>query len=71
MATKFLMLLWQGQGILARPSTKTLVELHEKYISGYHFAMSSSWSSCRTGKVDSPGLKINELRIHFFAVRGF
>ena len=30
----------------------------------------SSWSSCRTGKVDSPGLNINGLRIHFFAVRG-
>ena len=34
------------------------------------FAVSSSWSYCRIGKVDSPGLKINGLRIHFFAVRG-
>ena len=33
------------------------------------FAKSSSWSSCRTGKVDSPGLKIYGLRIHIFAVR--
>jgi len=32
--SKFLMLLWQGQGILARPSSKTLAEcLYEKYIS--------------------------------------
>ena len=30
------------------------------------FAMSSSWPSCRTGKVDSLGLKINGLPIHFF-----
>jgi len=29
--------LWQGQGILARPSSKTLVEsLYDKYISGCH-----------------------------------
>jgi len=72
MATKFLMLLWQGQGVLARPSSKTLVEsLYEKHISGYHhFNVRSSWSSCRTAKVGSPGLKINRLRIHFFAVRG-
>jgi len=35
-AVKFLMLLQQGQGILVRTSTKTLVEsLYEKYISGY------------------------------------
>jgi len=35
-ATKFLMLLQQGQVILARPSSKTLVEsLYEKHISGY------------------------------------
>ena len=32
------------------------------------FAISSSLSSCCTGKVDSPGFKINGLRIHFFAV---
>jgi len=35
MAAKFLMLSRQGQGILAKPSSKTLVEsLCEKYISG-------------------------------------
>ena len=33
MAATFLMLLWQGQGILVRPSSKTLVEsLYEKHI---------------------------------------
>ena len=36
MAAKFLMLLRQGQGILGRPSSKTLGESYEKYISGYH-----------------------------------
>jgi len=37
MVAKFLMLLRQGQGILARPSSKTLVEsLYEKYIAVYH-----------------------------------
>ena len=72
MTAKFLLLLRHGQIILARPSSKTLVEsLYEKYISGYHhFNVPSSWSSCHTGKVDSTGLKINGLGIHFFAVRG-
>ena len=37
MVAKLLMLLLQGQGILARPSSKTLVEsLYEKYISVCH-----------------------------------
>jgi len=36
MAAKFLMLLQKGQGILAKPSSKTLVEsLCEKYVSLY------------------------------------
>jgi len=36
-----LMLLWQDQGILARPSSETLVEwLYEKYISDYHHLQS-------------------------------
>ena len=37
MAAKLLLLFWQVQGILARPSFKALVEsLYEKYILGYH-----------------------------------
>jgi len=37
MAAKFLMILWQGQGIQERLSSKTLTEsLYEKYISDYH-----------------------------------
>ena len=37
MAAKFLIILWQGQGILARASSKLLEEsLYQKYILSYH-----------------------------------
>ena len=37
MVAMFLMLLWQGRGILVRPSSKTLAEsLYQKDVSGYH-----------------------------------
>ena len=37
MAAKFSMFFWQSQGVLARPSFKTLVEsLYQKYILGYN-----------------------------------
>jgi len=54
MAVKFLMLLWQGQLILARPSSKTSVEsLYEKYIQATIICNVQHWSCCRTGKVES------------------